>query len=143
MLYRRGNQWELYPHRVRYIQHGEEIEQWALPNKEWWINFADKWEHTQIIEFIDLELSEEQLARFEEIKNMPEDFIDVYIEYILNGTFPEEFPNTHPLMLVKLLKENEQFKVENTLLKSQNQANADVLEFHEEVLAEIILTIVP
>ncbi|WP_419962118.1 hypothetical protein [Psychrobacillus sp. BM2] len=34
-------------------------------------------------------------------------------------------------------------KQENTLLKAQSQANSDRADFHEEVLAEIILAINP
>lgn len=106
MIVRRVNQWSLYPHKVRYTQRGEEIEQWALPNKEWWIDFADKWEHTEVIDFTEIELTESQLARFKEIQYMPEDYQDVYIDYVLNGTFPVEFQKTHPLMLIKARKEN-------------------------------------
>ena len=107
MLQRNGSQWRLYPHKVRYIQHGEEIEQWALPNKEWWTDFAEKWDHTEIIEFTEIELTEEQITRFEEIKYMPEDFMEAYIDYVLNGEFPNEFPKNHPFMLLKAQKENE------------------------------------
>lgn len=141
MIIRKGSQYELYPHKIRYLQHGEEIEQWALPNKEWWVDFADKWEHTEIIEFIEIELTAEQLKRFEDVKNMQEDFTSQYIEYILDGTFSDDIPKTHPFTVARIVKNTEQLKLENALLKAQNQANADITEFHEEVLAEIILTI--
>jgi hypothetical protein len=141
MLARKGSRWELYPHKVKYTQHNEEHEQWALPNKEWWTAFADKWEHTEIIGFTEVELSEEQLKRFEEVSNMPEDFSDIYVEYILNGTFPNEFPNTHPFMVIKANKNNERLEKENQLLKAQNQALADKTEFHDDVLTEMILAI--
>ena len=91
MLIKKGNRFELYPHKVKYIQRGEEYEQWALPNKEWWTDFADRWEHTEIIEFVEVELTEEQQARYEQIKyDIPEAFREACIEYILDGKFPDE-----------------------------------------------------
>ena len=108
MLKRIGGGYQLYPTKVRYIQHGEEIEQWALPDKQWWIDFADKWEHTVIIEFIDVELSDEQIARFEQIEYMPEDFTDIYTDYVLTGNTDVDLPSNHPFNFVRLAKENKQ-----------------------------------
>jgi len=91
MLIKDGDCFRLYPWKVRYRQHGQEIEQWALPSKEWWTDFADRWEHTEILEFIEVELTEEQLARFEQVKHgIPEAFREVCVEYILDGKFPDE-----------------------------------------------------
>ena len=101
MLIKRGNRFELYPHKVKYNQHGKEIEQWALPNKEWWTDFAEKWEHTEIIEFTEVELTEEQMARFEQISfGLPEAFSSVCTDYILDGKFPEGV--AHPLVKLQL-----------------------------------------
>lgn len=112
MLIKKGSRFELYPHKVKYIQHGKEIEQWALPNKEWWIDFANKWEHTEIVEFIEVELTEEQLKRFEEINqyNISEAFASACIDYILNGVFPEGI--NHPLRQLQIQKENQEQGVE-------------------------------
>lgn len=112
MIYRRSNQWVLYPYKVKYIQNNEEFEQWALPNKDWWIDFADKWEHTSIVEFIDVELSSEQLERYYEIQFMPEDFHNEYINYIETGVVLNNIPENHPLRLLKLKQENRQQGVE-------------------------------
>ena len=101
MLIKKGNRFELYPHKVRYNQHGKEHEQWALPNKEWWVDFADKWEHTEIIEFAEVELTEEQLSRFEQVKiGIPEAFTTACEDYILEGKFPEGI--SHPLIKLQL-----------------------------------------
>lgn len=106
MLQRKSNQWLLYPLKVRYQQHGEEIEQWALPDKQWWLDFAERWDHTEIIEFIEVEINMKQRARYVEIMSMPEDFLNVYIDYVLHGVFPLEFPKDHPFMLLKTQKES-------------------------------------
>lgn len=105
MLIKKGNRFELYPHKVKYIQRGEEYEQWALPNKEWWTDFADRWEHTEIIEFVEVELTEEQQARYEQIKyDIPEAFREACIEYILEGKFPDGI--AYPLTKIQLLKKD-------------------------------------
>lgn len=59
-----------------------------------------------------------------------------------------EYPNPEnpdePIVpLVPLSVEVSDLKQENTLLKAQSQANSDRADFHEEVLAEIILAINP
>jgi len=105
MLIADGGYLKLYPWKVRYRQHGQEIEQWALPDKEWWIDFAVKWDHTEILEFIEVELNEEQQARAEEIEELriDEGFKEICIEYILNGVFPAGV--AHPLRQLQIMKE--------------------------------------
>ena len=108
MLIADGDYLKLYPWKVRYRQHGQEIEQWALPNKQWWIDFADKWEHTEIVEFTEIELTEEQAKRVEEIENirLDECFREMCIEYILDGVFPTGVE--HPLRQLQVQKENQE-----------------------------------
>jgi len=108
MLVKASNKFQLYPWKVKYIQRGEEYEQWALPNKEWWEDFANKWEHTEIVEFIEVELTEEQQARVAEIEELPmsEAFRGICIDYILNGVFPEGI--NHPLRDLQIQKENQE-----------------------------------
>lgn len=89
MVWHNGTYLELVPLKVRYMQYGKEIEQWALPNKQWWLDFEQKWEHTTIIEFIEVPLTAEQLARYEQIKNFQDGWTNFYTDYILEGKFPE------------------------------------------------------
>ena len=112
MLVKNGSKLKLYPWKVKYIQHGEEVEQWALPSKQWWIDFANKWEHTEIIEFVEIELTEEQLARASEIEQLPMDegFREICIDYIMGGVFPERI--NHPLRDLQIQKENQELGVE-------------------------------
>ena len=113
MLVKKGNRFELYPHKVKYIQHGKEIEQWALPSKEWWTDFAEKWEHTEIIEFEEVGLTEEQLERFEDVKTgIPEAFASDCVDYILEGTFPDGV--THPLRQLEI--KNQQTEQDSYLI---------------------------
>ena len=107
MLLRQEGKWVLYPHKVKYTQIGKEYERWATPSKEWWEDLAGKWEHIEITSFEAITLTDEQLTRFEEIKDMPEDFPDVYEKYVLNGEFDmEEVPKTHPFQSLRISKDN-------------------------------------
>ena len=112
MLIKDGDCFRLYPWKVRYRQHGQEIEQWALPSKQWWTDFAAKWEHTEIIEFVEIELTEEQLARASEIEQLPMDegFREICIDYIMGGVFPEGI--NHPLRDLQIQKENQEQGIE-------------------------------
>jgi len=106
VLIKKDNGLELYPWMVRYRQHEQEIEQWAIPNKQWWIDFAEKWENTEIIEFVEMNLTGEQLARAREIEQLiiDEGHRDICIDYILDGVFPEGI--NHPLRNLQLQRES-------------------------------------
>lgn len=93
MLIKTLNGWRLAEHTVRYIQKSEEIEQVVgEEGKEWWLDFAGKWEHTQIIEFTDLYYTPEQLARLEEIQEIGEGYMEACSDYVLNGNIPDAVP---------------------------------------------------
>ena len=93
MLIKTLSGWKLAEHTVRYIQKGEEIEQVVgEEGKEWWLDFAEKWEHTQIIEFTDLHYTSEQLTRLEEIQGIGEGYMEACSDYVLNGKIPDVEP---------------------------------------------------
>jgi len=76
----------LYPHKVKYNRDGKSHEQWALPDKEWWVQTANKWKDIKNMEFVEVSLTPEQLKRFESIKDsIVEGF--GFEGYILNGEF--------------------------------------------------------
>ena len=107
------NGWGLCSEKVKYIQHGEEITQYVMSEgKQWWLDFEEKWEHTEIIEFIEVEPTEEQLGRFEEVVqlNVSEGFGAELGSYVEFGIFPEGF--NHPLRNLQVYKENIQQGIE-------------------------------
>ena len=107
MLYCKNNEWHICKEKIRYIQHGEEIIQHVgAEGHDWWINFADRWEHTEIIEFIPVEPTVEQLQRLEEINslNIPDGYGELVENYVINNEFPEGL--SHPLKELQLQKEN-------------------------------------
>ncbi len=101
------NGWHLCSEKVKYIQHGEEITQYVMSEgHEWWLDFEEKWEHTEIIEFINVVPTDEQLARFEEINqlNIPEGFSAELGDYVESGVFPDGV--NHILKSLQIQKEN-------------------------------------
>lgn len=103
MLYRDGNKWSLSPYKVKYIQNGETLEKYTN-NKQWWVDFAQQWEHTQIVEFTDVIYTNEQLNRLKEIEDIADGFGDICGNYVEFGVFP--FSTTHKLRGLQLEKEN-------------------------------------
>lgn len=111
LLYYKDKKWNICTEKVKYIQNGKEIEQYVgSEGHDWWVDFADQWEHTEIIEFIPIEPTDEQLARFEEISqlNIPDGFSDILSDYVKDGAFPDSI--SHPLIALQLKKENEELK---------------------------------
>lgn len=90
------------------MQHGEEIEQFVgAEGHDWWIDFEQKHEHTEIIEFVDVVATNEQLARLDEVNqlNIGDGFGEMLGNYVRDGIFPDGF--THPLRNLQLQKEQE------------------------------------
>ena len=103
------NIWHMCNEKVKYIQHGEEITQYVMSEgHDWWVDFEEKWEHTEIIEFIPVEPTEEQLGRFDEVVqlNVPEGFGTELGSYVEFGIFPEGF--NHVLRPIQILKQQEE-----------------------------------
>lgn len=112
MLYRKNGSWALPPFKVIYKQHGETIEQYSH-DKQWWLDFAEKWDHTEIIEFVDVTYTDEQKARLAEVQNTEEGFEYYAARYVFDGVFPnqlegEEKMEDHPFRVLQLEKENKQ-----------------------------------
>lgn len=116
IFYKNGN-WHLCTEKVRYIQHGEEITQYVMSEgHDWWIDFEEKWEHTEILEFIPVEPTEEQLNRFEEViqLNIPEGFGGELSAYVEFGIFPEGFNHVLiPIQIAKQQDEQDGYLVDN------------------------------
>ena len=113
MVFYKNGRWHLCNEKVKYMQNDKEIEQYVgSEGHDWWIDFADKWEHTEIIQFIPVEPTEEQLKRLEEINqlNIPDGFSDMVSNYVKDKTFPESF--NHPLRKLQVYKENIQQGIE-------------------------------
>lgn len=110
VLYLKNGSWALSPLKVIYTQHGETLEQYTH-DKQWWLDFAAKWGHTEIIEFVDVSYSEEQIARLAEVQETEEGFEYYATQYVLDGVFPDQLEGeekmvNHPFKTLQLEKEN-------------------------------------
>lgn len=111
MLYLKNGEWALSPFKVKYKQSNETLEQYT-DDKQWWNSFAEKWNHTEIVEFEDVTYSDRQKARLEEIQGTDEGFEYYAGKYVLDGTFPDEFEDAeermkiHPFRTLQNEKEN-------------------------------------
>lgn len=113
MVFYKNRRWHLCNEKVKYTQNGKEIEQYVgSEGHDWWEDFEQKHEHTEIIEFIPVEPTEEQLIRLEEINelNIPDGFSDMVSNYVKDKIFPESF--NHPLRKLQVYKENIQQGIE-------------------------------
>ena len=100
------NGWRLCSEKVKYKQHGEEIEQYVMSEgHDWWVDFEEKWKHTEIIEFTPVKATNEQLERFNEVNqlNIHEGFGSELSNYVKDGVFPKGI--THPLREIQIAKE--------------------------------------
>lgn len=111
MIYFKDGKWNLSTEQIHYTQRGEEITQYVTAEgHDWWTDFESKWDHTEIIDFIPVEPTAEQLERLEEINQLgiPEGLSEIVDNYVSDGTFPETI--NHPLWGLQLRKENEELK---------------------------------
>jgi len=109
MIFYKNRKWNMCSEKVRYVQHGEEITQYVgSEGKEWWLNFEQRHEHTEILEFIPVQATQEQLNRLDEINQLGigEGFSSICGDYVEFGLFPNSV--NHPLKILQLSKENEQ-----------------------------------
>lgn len=101
MIAYKNGQWRLCPYLIKYTQYEVQQEAYAL-DKNWWLDFASHWGHTVINEVIDVVATDEQLQRYNQIRDMPDDFGNVYAEYVQTGSLPDAdtLPATHNFNLI-------------------------------------------
>lgn len=106
MVYYKNGQWHICEEKVKYIQHGEEITQYVgQEGHDWWADFEQKWEHTEILEFIPIESAYDEIERLGEVNklNIPDGFSEEVGNYVKDGVFPEGA--NHKLRQLQIQKE--------------------------------------
>lgn len=111
------NGWRLCDEKVKYTQHGEEITQYVMSEgHDWWVDFEEKWEHTEIIEFIPVEPTQGQISRYNEVLqlNIPEGFGGELSDYVEFGIFPEGFNHVlRPIQIMEQQDEQDDYLVDS------------------------------
>jgi hypothetical protein len=128
LFYKNG--WRLCSEKIRYVQHGEEITQYVgSEGHDWWVDFEEKWEHTEIIEFISVEPTQEQLDRFEEVVqlNIPDGFSGELGDYVEFGIFPEGFTHVlRPIQILKQQEEQDKYLIDLDFRQTLNEMGVDI-----------------
>ena len=95
MLLYKNNQWQISPHIAHFLAHGEPSSKYT-DNKQYWIDFINKWHHHTDLSFTDVNPTPEQLARLAEVNavDIPEGFGHHAGLYVETGFVPaDEFGN--------------------------------------------------
>ena len=128
MFRKNGGIFELYPWKVKYTRNNEENVQWALPDKEWWTEVAEKTPGISGLTFSKVNLDPEQLERYDRIKDyILEGFLDTFIEYVISGEFPEVTQG--PLKLAQIELKNRELEEDRDILAT---TIVEILEKLEE-----------
>lgn len=93
MLYYENNKWHISTLKVEYMQDRETLENYiGAEGKRWWNELAGLHENIEIVKFIDLNITNEQLARLEEINqlNIGDGYSEVVGMYVMRDIFPDE-----------------------------------------------------
>lgn len=138
MIYFKSNEWHLCTSKVKYKQGGISLENYVgAEGEQWWTDFENKHKDMNIVEFLDVESTDKQLSRLQEVNELGvgDGFSDTLTGYIADGVFPNEANHILKDLENKLLKkEIEQLQTKLTLA---NQ----VAEFQEELIVELAMQV--
>ena len=111
LLYEKDNELKLSDKKVIFTERGEQKEKYiGLEGEQWWNELASKHGHINIVEIQSANYTDEQLARYEEVKSLKGD-IDELRNYILDGTMSETTPEEiKTITELKLKKENQELE---------------------------------
>ena len=91
MLYYKDNQFHICPFIAHYTAHGKR--QFKYTNdKQWWINFVQRWWHHKDLEFTSVNPTQNQLNRLDEINNanISQGFKSGASSYVESGILPKD-----------------------------------------------------
>ena len=124
------NRWHLCNEKVKYIQHGEEITQYVMSEgHDWWVDFEEKWGHTEIIEFIPVVPTAEQVKRYNDILqlNLPDGFGGTLSEYVEFGIYPEGYNHVlRPVQILNQQIEQDEYLIDNDFRLSLIEKGVDL-----------------
>ena len=105
MLYYKDNRWNISESIVKFTNDGETVEQYiGVEGKQWWLDLEKLHEGIEIIDFTDVDITENQLERLEEVNNLniKDGHSETLGDYVINGNLPLEVEHIlRPLQIVK------------------------------------------
>ncbi len=86
MLYYKNRQWNIHEFIAHYTKYGKRDFQYGS-NKKLWIDFVNAWWHHSDLSFIDVNPTQAQLGRLDEVNNapIPEGFVNEASAYVESG----------------------------------------------------------
>ena len=135
MLYEKNNELKLSDKKVIFTERGEQKEKYiGIEGEQWWNDLANKHEHINIVEIVEVNYTDKQLERFEKVKDIIGDTSELE-DYIENGNIN---PENEKFKIIFLERENEELKskVEANLKATRKMVRVDDLT--PEELIDII-----
>lgn len=90
MLYFDGTKWQLCTEKIRYTEEKvEKVKYVTSEGRDWWLDLARRWDGLEIIEFIPVTPTPEQLERYNDILvlNLPDGWGGTLSGYVEFGTY--------------------------------------------------------
>ena len=93
MLYFDGTKWQLCTEKIRYTEEKvEKVKYVTSEGRDWWLDLARRWDGLEIIEFIPVTATPEQLERYNDILvlNLPDGWGGTLSDYVEFGTYEDD-----------------------------------------------------
>jgi len=135
LLYEKNNELKLSDKKVIFTERGEQKEKYiGIEGEQWWNDLANKHEHINIVEIVEVNYTDKQLERFEKVKDIIGDTGELE-DYIENGNIN---PENEKFKIIFLERENEELKskVEANLTATRKMVRVDDLT--PEELVELV-----
>ena len=130
LIYYKNRKWHFCNEKVKYIQHDKEITQYiGAEGHQWWLDFEEKWEHTEILEFIPVEFPLEYQDRLVEINqlNIGDGHHEIIENFIVNEEFPEGLNHIlRPLQIFKQQEEQDKYLIDLDFRQSLTEMGVDI-----------------
>ena len=90
MLYHKNGKWHFCQLKVTYSERGKQVTKYTN-NKQWWLNFNEKWPHVNNLQFEYVEPTQRQRDRLDIVntQDIPEGFLSYASEFVQNGRILE------------------------------------------------------
>jgi len=93
MVYFDGTKWQLCTEKIRYTEERvEKVKYVTSEGRDWWLDLARRWDGLEIIEFIPVTPTPEQLERYNDILvlNLPDGWGGTLSDYVEFGTYEDD-----------------------------------------------------
>ena len=110
MLYYDGTKWQLCTEKIRYTEEKvEKVKYVTSEGRDWWLDLARRWDGLEIIEFIPVTPTPEQLERYNDILvlNLPDGWGGTLSDYVEFGTYEDDYQVLKPALDAKRIRELE------------------------------------